>query len=90
MINTLRINAVLLFKRKVSGFLADGGRDVLANTEEDISKHREKYGILSSFDNYSGIECHFYLLPLRYFVFATKVLRGPSFQFVRIGEGNVR
>lgn len=61
MINTRRINAVPLFKRKVSSFLTDGGRDVLANTEEGISKHREKYGILPSFDNYSGIECHAFI-----------------------------
>lgn len=63
MINSRRINAVPLFKRKVSSFLAD---TLLANTEEGIGTNtREKYGILPSFDNYSGIECHafIYFLP---------------------------
>lgn len=58
MINSRRINAAPLFKRKVSSFLAD---TLLANTEEVSANTREKYGILPSFDNYSGIECHAFI-----------------------------
>jgi len=58
MINTRRINAVPLFKRKVSSFLADGGHHVGQYGRGYQQTLREKYGILPSFDNYSGIECH--------------------------------